>query len=399
MRKWQVARVFLVLLGGGLAAGLAAQERGGQQRVDSKPGARPAPAKAQQGSWVTFLSHRSGHNVLYRMRPDGSDLQPIFGGQLKDMPGLGDGLAVYRDPHWSRLSPDSKYFTSWADELVTRGDTPTGSRPFLLHLGRADGTGPTRVLATVCYESVAWSPDSKRVAYAVATDRWPWQTTNLLNQPESTRIFLVNADGTEEEMVFEKPGIWHVQDWSPDSKALLLETVNLTVPSAPSGDLLEYDLTGLDKYKKGTFPGAPWQSGTGTSLLLRPLAGGQPSHQFSGGRYSPDGKSVAVTASRRPDRPAAAFAVPNFELGVIDRDKGTYRKVVSYPGEGYGLRGPICWSPGGDEILYSRPLEKQDKREPGAGAAAAPAGLGIWAIKADGTGERFLTTGWSPEWR
>jgi Tol biopolymer transport system component len=267
-----------------------------------------------------------------------------------------------------------------------RDGKPAGNRPFMLHLGQADGTGPTRVLATTCEETVAWSPDSKRLAFGVVSNH-------------SSRVYLINIDGTGEELILEKAGDWLVQDWSPDGKKLLLEVGSLTVPSAPTSELLEYDLTGLERYKKGTFPGAPWQSGIGTSLLLRPVVGGSPSHLFSGGRYSPDGKSIAVTASKRPDKPSSAYALPNFELGVIDRAKATYQKVVSYPGEGYGLRGPLCWSPDGTAILYSRPLAKDDGREKGAGDAGAPAGLGIWAIKADGTGERFLTTGWAAEWR
>ncbi len=45
-------------------------------------------------SFITFLSHRSGRNLLYRMRPDGSNLTPIFGGELKDVPGLAEGRVL-----------------------------------------------------------------------------------------------------------------------------------------------------------------------------------------------------------------------------------------------------------------------------------------------------------------
>ena|GEM_PF-1567332 len=49
-----------------------------------------------EGSFITFLSHRSGRNLLYRMRSDGSNLTPIFGGELQDVPGLAEGLSLYR---------------------------------------------------------------------------------------------------------------------------------------------------------------------------------------------------------------------------------------------------------------------------------------------------------------
>ena len=76
---------------------------------------RPA---AKDGAWITFLSHRTGENVLYRMQPDGSDLQANFGGELKDTPGLPWGMKWYRQPHWSRQSPtgriSSRGRSTWA---------------------------------------------------------------------------------------------------------------------------------------------------------------------------------------------------------------------------------------------------------------------------------------------
>ena len=55
--------------------------------------------------WITFVSHRSGRNLLYKMRPDGSELSVIFGGELKGMPGVPEGLTLYREPHWGRVEP------------------------------------------------------------------------------------------------------------------------------------------------------------------------------------------------------------------------------------------------------------------------------------------------------
>jgi hypothetical protein len=403
MRRRQVERAFVVLLCGGLAATLASAVGSGlaARPAAARPGDGLASAKAEGGSWIPFLSRRSGHNVLYRMRPDGSDLKPIFGGEVKGAPGLAKGVALHREPHWSRLSPDRKYFTRWACEAGKKGGNVEFLTEFMLQLGRADGPGPTRALTSACEEIVAWSPDSKRVAYTVTSGlRWPWSFSHLLNAPPSTRVFLQKIEGGMPEMIFEQPGAWHVNDWSPDGTKLLLSRVDLTLYSAPFEELVEYDLAAMGKDKKNFFPNAPWQSSPMTiSQYVKPVLGGQPALMLSDGRYSPDGKWIAATGSKRPDKPGNAYAIPNFELVLIDREKSSCRKVVSYPGAGYGLRGPICWSPDGKEILYSRPLAKVDKRENGAGDAGAPAGLGIRAIRPDGTGERFLTTGWGPEWR
>src|SRR5438067_11340690 len=86
-------------------------------------------------SWITFLSHRTGDNLLYRMRPDGTQCTPIFGGTVKDAPGLRDGMTLYREPHWTWQSPDRKHFASWAADSFRPGDKAGVGRKYGLHLG------------------------------------------------------------------------------------------------------------------------------------------------------------------------------------------------------------------------------------------------------------------------
>ena len=75
---------------------------------------------------------------------------------------------------------------------------------------------------------------------------------------------------------------------------------------------------------------------------------------------------------------------------MLDVASRRIRIIAEYP---EGIRGPICWSPDGKEILFSRHLPAGDQRE------KVPDGLGIWVIRPDGTGARFLTTGWAPDSR
>ena len=67
-----------------------------------------------RGCWITFLSHGSGGNVLYRMRPDDGEVTPIFVGELKDLPGTPDGLIYDRQSHFGLRSPDEEYFVDRA---------------------------------------------------------------------------------------------------------------------------------------------------------------------------------------------------------------------------------------------------------------------------------------------
>ncbi len=365
-------------------------------QVDPACGADPK--RRPKDSWISFLSHRTGDNLLYRMRPDGTECEPIFGGPITGAPGIGAGMTLYREPHWTWQSPDRKYFASWAidslrprDKLMVTSSSP-GPR-FRLHLGRTDGTGPVRLLSPACQEAAAWSPASERLAYAVLTDG---DSSAHPNPTRMTRIYVVAIDGTREDMIFEQPGYWTPMDWSPDGKKLLLTHGEIISIDARlmTKDLIELDLTTIEKMlthpRRSSF--GRWQNSDTTELLNAVLGQAIPVMP-NGARYSPDGKFIAVTAIRKAEKPGGGWKALDFELGVIDRATATYSKVVWYND---GLRGPICWSPDGTEILFSRPLGPGDKRE---AWQEDVNGFGLWAIKPDGTGARFLTTGWSPDWR
>jgi hypothetical protein len=352
----------------------------------------PRPDPKVDPSWITFLSHRTGGNLLYRMRPDGSECKPIFGGPVKDAPGLGDGQSLYRDPHWTWQSPDRKYFVSWANDSIRPSATSRVRPRESENRGRTDGTGSARALTPVCSEAAAWSPDSRRVAYAVRTDR---ESSAHPTPTRMTRIYVVAIDGASEDFIFEYPGTWSPQDWSPDGKKLLLRHFLSIDDKLTRIDLFELDLTMTDGWKAKVRTGERWQNDWVTEALS-PVLGDTAAVWPHDARYSPDGKTIALTAIRKKDKPGPWKAL-DFELGVVDRAAMTYRKVVRYED---GLRGPICWSPDGTEILFSRPLKADDKREALEDSeVGAERGLGLWGIKPNGTGERFLTTGWSPDWR
>jgi hypothetical protein len=129
-------------------------------------------ADEPRDSWITFLSRRSGENVVYKMRPDGGEVTPIFGGALKGVPGLAEGEALYREPHWCYQSPDGKYFLDWARDVKVPRDNSILPR-FMIYLGRLDG-GPVRAIAPDGGEYAAWAPDSRKFAYSRS-----WQFPSL----------------------------------------------------------------------------------------------------------------------------------------------------------------------------------------------------------------------------
>jgi hypothetical protein len=342
-------------------------------------------ADGPDAAWITFLSHRSGGNRLYRMHPDGSGVTPIFGGPLKEMPGISDGMMLYREPHWTRQSPDRRYFLSWVADTIKPFNPDWDAPPFMIYLGRLIG-GPARIVVPPgCAEDFAWAPDSTRFAFARSCElHYP-----MLDAPNRTHIVIAAIDGSPEDAVLDRRGAWAPLDWSPDGKKLLL----WSRPGQATGTsrLFEFDLDRAARLRKAT-PRADR-----TDACLRPLT--DASVVIADARYSPDGRVIAVVASKYLKTPSdEGFDMSGYrasiKLAVIKEDDPQLRAVIEYP---EGLRGPICWSPNGREILFSRYLGPGDKREKM--EVEGDPGLGIWAIHPDGKGGRFITTGWCPSWR
>jgi Tol biopolymer transport system component len=355
---------------------------------------------AQDGAWITFLSHRAGENALYRMHPDGSDLQAIFGGELKDTPGLPGGMKWYRQPHWSRQSPDGAYFLSWAVDLgqpLKRYHMPPR---FLLHLGRLDG-GPTRLITPDSEEVFAWAPDSQRFVYMRSLLRHPATDDHPL--PPRSELVIAALDCSGQQVILDRSGIWLPHDWSPDGKRMLVSYKTSLNPQKASYALFELDLDAakeeMSRARSSPKPPGPKDedgipSGGGLRVVL-PLARTIGS---SIARYAPDGKSIALFGSSL-EPPSDDLIDParypsGLELRVLDLDGGNSRVLCREP-DIFG--GPICWSPDGRQVLFARFNDKNAAIKP----VLEPPGdiFTIWSIGRDGTNLRRLTTGWCPDWR
>lgn len=133
--------------------------------------------------------------------------------------------------------------------------------------------------------------------------------------------------------------------------------------------------------------------------FLKTIVLGTPSLAPQRACYSPDGKHIAIVYLNSA-KPGLAVEAPSIfkwhshgKLAIYDVMSGAIRTIAD-PSEGI-FPGPICWSPDGKEILLSRNLPVDDDREKSEGSPS----FGIWAIGVDGKQERFITTGWSPDWQ
>jgi len=348
---------------------------------------------------ITFLSHRTGHNVLYTMHPDGSQITPVLGGPVSDQPVFTKGVTMFRSPHWTRQSPNGKYFASWVYEEGHPFSKWQGDLRAMLWVGDLQGTW-TRILNPDCTELFAWSPDSRQIAWSTnfADSRIRFRQKN---QAELSRIYVAGIDGSHSRQVMEKEGSWLVEDWSPDQQRLLI-----THPS----DGAELNDSRCELYElllSETSPAQDSDSQDKTSQsekkILKRISFSAENLVISSARYAPDGKSLALVVYNPENMYASNLAADDEwgrmrmmrllgKIAVLSLDTGEV-KVIFDPD--YGLRGPICWTADGKEILFSRYLSPNDVREKFQSDKSH--GLAIWAINRQGKKPRFITTGWSPD--
>ena len=118
------------------------------------------PDYSPDGAWIWFNGEREGSVDLWRIRPDGSDLERMT-----------DGPEVDWFPH---PSPDGKWVLWLAYPEGTEGHPP--DRQVKLRLMAAEG-GPARTLCTLrggqgTLNVPSWAPDSQRFAFMAYPDGW-----------------------------------------------------------------------------------------------------------------------------------------------------------------------------------------------------------------------------------
>lgn len=351
-----------------------------------------SPANAD-GSWITFLSHRSGKNQLYRMRPDGTELESVFGDRIDNAPAVPMNCYLYQEPHWTRLSPNGSLFLCWSCVTGMPEDKYATQGQFMLHLSTIDGA-KRRIIEPAASEVFAWAPTSDRFAFAVhyhANSR----ASYVRAAPPTSEICLLDIDGTNRTVVLDKPGLWSVSDWSPNGQRLLLTYTSDKLSRQASfntDQLLELDVASFSREAKELrLLGLPYSdlvsSQVNRYLRSLPLKAGR--RLLGPPRYSPGGNRIALTWERFPsDR----VDEPLFEVVTLDLESGKSRVVLSSNAR---FHGPICWSPDETEILFARPLAPSAAVE----SEKMEGGLEIVAVDLANNQQRSVTTGWSPDWR
>lgn len=288
---------------------------------------------------------------IYIVRPDGTGLKQITAFQTHGFNFSGDGL-ILSDDH-PAFSPDGKQivFTSNRDadnlsvpvfeqdfeiyvmdvngtnvrRLTTSPgiDTepafsPDGSKIAFastragnldIWVMNADGSNPQRLTSSAFHETEpAWSPDGTKIAYTRVIDTGP---LNLGLLPSADKdVYIMNANGTNNHLVFGGPKEQHDPNWSPDGTKLAITGEG---ESIPFGDVV------LINPVTGAF------INNLTTRGVLPLVGGDP--LFGGGdpSWSPDGTKIAYFKATGP---LISFPMRLFVMNA----NGTNKQFIQIPG-------------------------------------------------------------------
>jgi uncharacterized protein (DUF885 family)/Tol biopolymer transport system component len=237
---------------------------------------------------IAFASYREGESKIFLMQADGSDVTRVSRTGLRES-----------RPAWS---PDGSRIA-----YVRRMNNANHE----IYVMNADGSGATRL--TNRPDSVesepTWSPDGRRIAF-ISNER---PTANTLIG--RFHVWVMNADGSDQELLTDIGGSNTSPDWSPDGTRLVFD-------STRDGN---HEIYVMDP-----------SGGHLVNLTQHPAKDYSPT-------WSPDGTRIAFVSDRHGDE----------EIYVMGADGSNPTRLTDNP----GFDKAPAWSPDGQHIVfYSRRL-------------------------------------------
>src|SRR5467141_798775 len=243
------------------------------------------------------------------------------------------------------ISPDGKK-VAWVEPVIKKNGTPTGDT--VIYTADSDGrTPPKRIgagIADAIYVegSVAWSPDSQKIAFL----------SDAVKKGQQ-QLYVINAGGGTARKVTQVKGFLSTPGWSPDGKSIaLLFTENATRAAGPL--VAETPETG--EIKDAFFE---------QRLALVDLASGEFRQISPADMYvyeydwSPDGARFAVIAAPgNGDNKWYIAQLYTLNAGVLGLMKSIHKPPLQ-------IANP-AWSPDGKKIAFIAGL-MSDERSVGGG--------------------------------
>ena len=253
---------------------------------------------------IAFVSDRDRNDEIYVMDDDGKNQR-----NLTNHPS--DDYAPSWSPDGTRIA-----FMSDRDGHVPKGDVlPT----FEIYLMDADGGNQQNLTNDPNSDlSPSWSPDGKRIAFVSYRDG----KVHAIHGWPTSEIYVMDADGGNPQNLTNNSDDDFHPAWSPDGKRIAFTS-----------------------YKDGHFIG---EFEITSEIYLMDADGGNQQkltenrkNDFSPS-WSPDGKRIAFSSDRKGD-------FVNSEIYVMDADGGNLQRLTENRDWDYAP----SWSPDGKRIAFS----------------------------------------------
>ena len=270
---------------------------GNPRNITNHPDSDFHPSWSPDGKWIAFLSRRDQipfkHGItaeIYVMDASGGNPQRLTNNPHADY-----------HPSWS---PDGKQiaFASRRDGNID------------IYVIDADGGNEQRLTENPLYDySPSWSPDSERIVFTARRAGHFKKDFDL-----TTEIYVMDADGGNEQKLTENRRNDYSPSWSPDGKRIVFW-------SDRKGDFLNYEIYVMDT-----------DGGNEQKLTENRVDDWQPS-------WSPDGEQIAFMSERDG----------NSEIYVMDADGGNQKNLTNNPHRDAGpawFNSPFSVSPAGKKF-------------------------------------------------
>ncbi len=284
---------------------------GNQQNLTNNPRDDWNPSWSPDGKRIIFHSNREGHVIdgrptyeIYVMDADGNNQQNLTNNPNDDS-----------SPSWS---PDGK-------QIVFASDREEPLRYFDIYVMDADGSNPQRITNNPRDDRYpSWSPDGERIAFSARREG------HFENKFAITyEIYVMNADGGNQQRLTEnRKNDWY-PSWSPDGKQIVFA-------SDRKGDLVNFEIYVMNADGEN----------------LQRLTENRKNDRSPS--WSPGGEQIAFASDRKGD----------FEIYVMDADGGSLQNLTNNPDDDVSpawFNSPFSVSPAGKKFTMWGRLKQVDR--------------------------------------
>ncbi len=203
----------------------------------------------------------------------------------------------------------------------------------------------------------SWSPDGKRIVFTSDRDG------HFMNGIPTTEIYVMDADGRNQQNLTNNPSYDSSPSWSPDGKRIAFDS--------DRDGRFNWEIYVIDA-----------DGGNLQRITNNPDDDGWPDDRYPS--WSPDGKRIVFSA-RRDGHVENKFAV-TYEIYVMDADGGNQHRLTNNRNNELS---PV-WSPDGERIAFTSDRKGNFEK------------FDIYVMDADGGNQQNLTNNriidWSPSW-